>query len=67
VGFPSRDVTNGFFDFDFVFLSPNNLHLHLPGTPPAPEPDFIYSGLDFRERAGYAPWPTEKPCLLKRL
>lgn len=67
VGFPNRDVTNGFFDFDFVFLPPNNLHVALPGLPAAPVPDFVYSGLDFSPREGFEPWPREKPCLLKRL
>lgn len=67
VGFPNRDVTNGFFDYDFVFLPPNNLHIELPGFPPTPAPDFVYSGLDFSPRPGYEPWPREKPCLLRRL
>jgi hypothetical protein len=68
VGFPNRDVTNGYFDYDFVFLPPNNLFINVPGHPAPEAPDFIYSGLDFdRFRAGYKPWPEEKPCLLKRL
>lgn len=66
VGFPNRDVTNGFFDYDFVFLSPNNLYVALPGAAPAPVPDFVYSGLDFRPREGFEPWPKNEPCLLKK-
>lgn len=66
VGFSSRDVTNGFFSNDFVFLPPNNLALSLPGFPPPPAPDYIYSGLDLSPREGYRPWPRQKPCLLKR-
>ncbi len=63
VGFASRDALLGNFDFDFVYVSPNNLYL--PGGPPE-QPDFIYTGLDFRARENYIAWPVEKPCLLKK-
>jgi len=65
VGFPNRDVINGYFDFDFVFLSPNNLFIKPPGQPSAPLPRFVYSGIDFSDREGYLRWPEEKPCLLR--
>jgi hypothetical protein len=66
VGFPNRDVINGFFDYDFVFLSPNNLFIELPGFARPPVPDFIYSGIDFNDRNGFERWPRDNPCLLKR-
>jgi len=66
IGFPSRDVVNGFFNNDFVFLAPNNLHIASQSQSGEPIPDFIYSGLDLSDRPGFIRWPQEKPCLLKR-
>ncbi len=66
LGFTSRDVINGFFNYDFVYLPPGNLHHERPGASPAPVPDYIYSGLDFSDREGFSRWPEDKPCLLKR-
>lgn len=63
VGFASRDALLGFFDFDYVYLSPNNLYI---ADGAESTPDFIYTGLDFRAREGYLRWPPDKPCLLKR-
>lgn len=66
MGWTSRDALNGYFDYDFVFLPPNELYRSLPGVPP-PVADFIYSGIDFRLVPGYQPWPAVKPCLLRRI
>lgn len=65
LGIRERNGLLGFFDQDFVFLPGSNLYF-APASTPAPRADFVYSVMDTRPLPGYAPWPAEKPCLLRR-
>lgn len=63
VGYLWRDGTLGFVDHDFIFYLPHPYATNR-SSPNYAEVNYLYT---LEPKAGFAPWPEEKPCLLKRL